>query len=75
VGIDIPKDGDFVRLCSKMATGSGKTVVMAMLITWQVLNKLTYPQDARFSKNVLVIAPGLTVNCRLQRIYPRLLPS
>ena len=67
VGIDIPKDGDFVRLCSKMATGSGKTVVMAMLIAWQVLNKLTYPQDARFSKNVLVIAPGLTVNCRLQR--------
>ena len=70
VGIDIPKDGDFVRLCSKMATGSGKTVVMAMLIAWQVLNKLTYPQDARFSKNVLVIAPGLTVKSRLQVLQP-----
>ena len=38
---------------------------MAMVITWQVLNKATYPQDARFSKNVLVIAPGLTVKSRL----------
>ncbi|HUW19517.1 MAG TPA: DEAD/DEAH box helicase family protein [Sedimentisphaerales bacterium] len=71
VGIDIPKDGgEFTRLCSKMATGSGKTVVMAMLIAWQVLNKLTYPQDARFSKYVLVIAPGLTVKTRLQVLQP-----
>ena len=62
VGIDIPSDGgDFVRLCCKMATGSGKTIVMAMAIAWHVLNKVAYPQDARFSKNVLVIAPGLTV--------------
>ena len=71
VGIDIPKDGgDFVRLCAKMATGSGKTVVMAMLIAWQVLNKVTYPQDTRFSKNVLAIAPGLTVKSRLQVLQP-----
>ncbi|MBN1505692.1 MAG: DEAD/DEAH box helicase family protein [Sedimentisphaerales bacterium] len=71
VGIDVPKDGgDFVRLCAKMATGSGKTVVMAMLIAWQVLNKVTYPQDTRFSKNVLVIAPGLTVKSRLQVLQP-----
>jgi len=66
VGIDIPGDGsDFLRQCCKMATGSGKTIVMAMLIAWQVLNKVTYPQDARFSKNVLVMAPGLTVKSRL----------
>jgi len=65
-GIDIPKDGDFARLCSKMATGSGKTVVMAMLIAWQVLNKVTYPQDPRFSKYILAIAPGLTVKERLK---------
>lgn len=67
VGIEIPGDGgDFTRLCSKMATGSGKTIVMAMLIAWQVINKVTYPQDKRFSKNILVIAPGLTVKNRLQ---------
>ena len=71
VGIDIPLDGGpFKRLCSKMATGSGKTIVMAMLISWQVLNKVTYPQDARFSKYVFVVAPGLTVKSRLQVLMP-----
>jgi len=71
VGIEIPSDGGvFQRICSKMATGSGKTVVMAMLIAWQVLNKVTYPQDPRFSKYVLVVAPGLTVKSRLQVLIP-----
>jgi type III restriction enzyme len=71
IGVEIPTDGGpFQRLCSKMATGSGKTVVMAMLIAWQVLNKVTYPQDARFSKYVFVVAPGLTVKSRLQVLLP-----
>jgi type III restriction enzyme len=71
VGIDIPSDGGlFTRLCSKMATGSGKTTVMAMLIAWQVLNKVTYPQDARYSKEIFVVAPGLTVKSRLQVLIP-----
>jgi type III restriction enzyme len=40
VGVDIPSDGGaFQRLCAKMATGSGKTIVMAMLIAWHILNK------------------------------------
>ncbi|MEK6323057.1 MAG: DEAD/DEAH box helicase family protein [Acidobacteriota bacterium] len=70
-GINVPTDGgEFTRLCSKMATGSGKTIVMAMLIAWQVLNKVTYPQDKRFSKNVFVVAPGLTVKSRLQVLQP-----
>lgn len=71
MGIDIPSDGGlFQRLCCKMATGTGKTIVMAMVIAWQVLNKATYPQDSRFSKNILVMAPGLTVKLRLQVLYP-----
>ena len=71
VGIDIPSDGgEFVRLCSKMATGSGKTIVMAMVCAWQILNKVTYPQDPRFSKHIFVIAPGLTVKSRLQVLNP-----
>jgi len=71
VGISIPSDGgDFQRICSKMATGSGKTIVMSMLIAWQILNKVTYPKDTRFSKNILVIAPGLTVKSRLQVLIP-----
>jgi type III restriction enzyme len=71
VGIRIPGDGgEFTRLCSKMATGSGKTILMSMLIAWQVLNKVTYPQDKRFSKNILLIAPGLTVRNRLEVLVP-----
>lgn len=71
VGIEIPNDsGEFIRLCSKMATGSGKTVIMAMLIAWQVLNKVTYPQDPRFSKSIFIVAPGLTVKSRLQVLQP-----
>jgi type III restriction enzyme len=71
VGIDVPGDGGpFVRLCSKMATGSGKTIVMAMLIAWQVLNKAANNQDPRYSKNVLLIAPGLTVRKRLEVLKP-----
>jgi len=66
VGIEIPDDGGaFPRRCCKMATGAGKTIVMAMVIAWHILNKVTYPQDARFAKNVLVMAPGLTVKSRL----------
>jgi type III restriction enzyme len=71
VGIEVPSDGgQFKRLCAKMATGSGKTIVMAMVIAWHILNKVTYPQDSRFSKNVLVIAPGLTVKSRLAVLEP-----
>lgn len=65
-GIVIPSDGGaFRRICTKMCTGGGKTTVMAMLIAWMVCNKAAYPQDKRFSKNVLVVAPGLTVKSRL----------
>lgn len=71
VGIDIPTDGGlFQRLCAKMATGTGKTLVMAMAIAWHILNKVTYPQDARFSKNILIMAPGLTVKSRLAVLEP-----
>jgi type III restriction enzyme len=71
VGISIPSDGSaFPRVCSKLATGTGKTIVMAMVIAWQVLNKVTYPQDERYSKHVFIVAPGLTVKNRLQVLIP-----
>ncbi len=70
-GIDIPGDGGpFARYCAKMATGSGKTTVMGMLITWQVLNKAAQPQDRRYTRYVLAVAPGLTVKQRLQVLIP-----
>ena len=69
--LEIPGDGgSFPRWCSKMATGSGKTIVMAMVVAWQVLNKATYPNDPRFSRFILAIAPGLTVRNRLQVLVP-----
>jgi type III restriction enzyme len=71
VGIEIPGDGGaFARQCCKMATGTGKTIVMAMAIAWHILNKVANPQDARFSKNVLAVAPGLTVKSRLAVLEP-----
>ena len=71
VGVRIPSDGGaFQRLCAKMATGSGKTVVMAMVIAWHILNKVANPQDSRFSRNILVVAPGLTVRSRLAVLLP-----
>jgi type III restriction enzyme len=67
---DAGDGGPFPRLCAKMATGSGKTLVMAMAIAWHILNRAANPQDARFSKHVLVIAPGLTVRKRLAVVDP-----
>jgi type III restriction enzyme len=49
------------RMAIKMATGSGKTVVMAMLIAWHTLNKLANPQDKRFGDAFLVVTPGITI--------------
>ena len=69
-GIIISKDVDLERWCFKLATGTGKTVVMSMMIAWQALNKIANPKDTRFSKNVLILAPGITVKDRLQVLKP-----
>ena len=58
------------RAALKMATGGGKTVVMAMLIAWQTLNKVQSPRDARFTNRFLVITPGLTIRDRLRVLLP-----
>ncbi|MDQ3485711.1 MAG: DEAD/DEAH box helicase family protein [Actinomycetota bacterium] len=58
------------RVGLKMATGTGKTVVMAMLIAWQTINKVTAPRDARFAKRFLVVAPGVTIKDRLGVLHP-----
>jgi type III restriction enzyme len=58
------------RMALKMATGSGKTVVMAMLIAWQTLNKVHYPRDNRFSSKFLVVTPGITIRDRLRVLLP-----
>jgi type III restriction enzyme len=58
------------RIAFKMATGSGKTVVMGMLIAWHALNKLANPQDARFSDTFLIVTPGITIRDRLRVLLP-----
>jgi len=58
------------RIAYKMATGSGKTVVMGMLIAWQALNKLANTQDGRFSDTFLIVTPGITIRDRLRVLLP-----
>ncbi len=58
------------RVAHKMATGTGKTVVMAMLIAWQTLNKVANPKDSRFSDAFLVVSPGITIRDRLRVLLP-----
>jgi type III restriction enzyme len=66
---DTHNDG-LPRAALKMATGGGKTVVMAMLIAWQTLNKVQSPRDARFTNRFLVVTPGLTIRDRLRVLLP-----
>ena len=54
------------RLALKLATGAGKTTVMAMLIAWQTLNAVRRPRSSRFTRGFLVVAPGLTIKDRLR---------
>jgi type III restriction enzyme len=59
-----------LRVANKMATGTGKTVVMAMLIAWQTLNKAANPHDGRFSDAFLIVCPGITIRDRLRVVLP-----
>ncbi len=65
-----PSLSALTRLGLKMATGSGKTVVMAMLIAWAFCNRGQVPSDERFSKAVLAVCPNLTIKERLQVLRP-----
>jgi len=58
------------RVGLKMATGTGKTVVMGMLIAWQTINKVMTPKDARFAKRFLIVTPGITIRDRLGVLHP-----
>lgn len=61
---------ELLRMALKLATGAGKTTVMAMLIAWHTLNAVRQPGSNRFSKGFLVIAPGITIKDRLQVLQP-----
>jgi type III restriction enzyme len=59
-----------LRLALKLATGAGKTTVMAMLIAWQTVNAVRHPQSRRFTRGFLVVAPGITIKDRLRVLQP-----
>lgn len=61
---------ELMRLALKLATGAGKTTVMAMLIAWQTINAVRRPQSKRFTRGFLVVAPGLTIKDRLRVLQP-----
>lgn len=61
---------ELMRLALKLATGAGKTTVMAMIIAWQTINAVRHPQSRKFSRGFLVVAPGLTIRDRLRVLLP-----
>ena len=61
---------ELMRMALKLATGAGKTTVMAMLIAWQTLNAVRHPNAKRFSKGFLIVAPGITIKDRLRVLLP-----
>ena len=61
---------ELMRLALKLATGAGKTTVMAMLIAWQTINSVRRPQSQKFTRGFLIVAPGLTIKERLRVLQP-----
>ncbi len=61
---------ELFRLALKLATGAGKTTVMAMLIAWQTLNAVRRPASQKFTRGFLIVAPGLTIKDRLRVLQP-----
>lgn len=61
---------ELMRLALKLATGAGKTTVMAMLIAWQTINAVRHPGSKNFTRGFLICAPGLTIKDRLRVLQP-----
>jgi type III restriction enzyme len=61
---------NLIRLAMKMATGAGKTTVMAMLIAWQTVNSVRSPTGSLFTRGFLIVAPGITIKDRLRVLLP-----
>ena len=61
---------ELMRLALKLATGAGKTTVMAMLIAWQTINAVRRPNSKKFTRGFLLVVPGLTIRDRLRVLQP-----
>jgi type III restriction enzyme len=61
---------ELMRAALKLATGAGKTTVMAMLVAWQTVNAVRRPQSKQFTRGFLVVTPGITIKDRLRVLQP-----
>ncbi|RME29123.1 MAG: restriction endonuclease, partial [Candidatus Zixiibacteriota bacterium] len=61
---------ELLRIALKLATGAGKTTVMAMIIAWQTINAIRSPGSKRFTRGFLIVTPGLTIRDRLRVLQP-----
>jgi type III restriction enzyme len=69
-GANEQSNPELMRLALKLATGAGKTAVMAMLIAWQTVNAVRHPGSKQFSRGFLIVAPGITIKDRLRVLLP-----
>lgn len=69
-GANAQANPELMRIALKLATGAGKTTVMAMLMAWQTVNAVRYPGSKQFSRGFLIVAPGITIRDRLRVLLP-----
>jgi type III restriction enzyme len=69
-GANAQANPELLRLALKLATGAGKTTVMAMLIAWQTVNAVRHPNTKSFSRGFLIVTPGITIRDRLRVLMP-----
>lgn len=69
-GANAQANPELLRIALKLATGAGKTTVMAMLIAWQTVNAVRYSSSKQFSRGFLIVAPGITIKDRLRVLLP-----
>jgi type III restriction enzyme len=69
-GANAQSNPELMRVALKLATGAGKTTVMAMLIAWQTVNAVRHPAGKQFSRGFLIVAPGITIKDRLRVLLP-----
>lgn len=69
-GANAQANPDLFRIALKLATGAGKTTVMAMLIAWQTVNAVRQPNSRKFSRGFLIVTPGITIRDRLRVLMP-----
>lgn len=69
-GANSQANPELLRIALKLATGAGKTTVMAMLMAWQTVNAVRHPNSKTFSRGFLIVAPGITIRDRLRVLLP-----